>query len=222
MRFRRSILGTVLFQCDWGYRLESWGYDIIISQKIHFRWLWDSFTLGFFFFFNTIFSLPKCHFHVDETLKRQKTSADTPKPVSMWTGALRDNGKLSPVHQAGRFCVSYLKDAVTRCCRGGEKRRHKEQWQLKTKKDVAAFGYQCVDLCEGRWRQLHSHSPLRAKVKNTAICHYTKPELYLAGAILRKLWRFILQGLILEQSYLEFPTRGKITHIMFYTLTPVT
>lgn len=170
--------------------------------------LWDQ----FFFFLNIISSSQK-----PKPQNDIKTFADTPKHVFAWTGPKRhirttDQNFLQFTRQAD--FVSPIKDAVTRCCRGGKKRRHKEQWQLK-KKDVAAFGYQCVDLCEGQWRQLHSHSPLRAKVKNTAICHYTKPELYLARAILRKLWRFILQGLIMGQSYLTFLTWGKITHVLY-------
>lgn len=71
---------------------------------------------------------------------------------------------------------------------GGE---NEEQWQQR--KQGRWFLEQCADHCGGQWRQLHSHSLLRPNVRNFAICHYTKPELYLARAILRKLWAFQLQ-----------------------------
>lgn len=60
------------------------------------------------------------------------------------------------------------------------------------KKGTVVFGHPYTHRCGGQWRQLHSHFRLRANVRDTAICHYTKPELYLASAILRKLQAFIL------------------------------
>lgn len=131
-------------------------------------------------------------------------------------------GSLLQVHQAGRFCLKdpYLNDSVKKLLKKLLKRREEvtQRTMAAKKKDMVVFWHPCADHCGGQWRQLHSHSSPRANVRDAAICHYTKPGLYLAGAILRKLWGFILQGLVSGGSYLKFSIKFKITHYILHSV----
>ncbi len=99
---------------------------------------------------------------------------------------------------------------VKKSYRSREIRRHKEQWQLRKK------GWWFLDIrvqiTVGDSDASCSHSPLRANVRDTAICHYTKPELYLARAILRKRWGFILKVWSQEDHILQYESSQNIVH----------